>query len=69
MVLEELGQAYELVLVERGKNAQKSAEYLKINPNGRVPTLVDGSFTMFEAAAIVLHLRGVALNDAAVESV
>ena len=56
MVLEELGQAYELVLVERGKNAQKSAEYLKINPNGRIPTLVDGGFAMFEAAAIVLHL-------------
>ena len=56
MVLEELGQAYELVLVERGKNAQKSAEYLKINPNGRIPTLVDGGFALFEAAAIVLHL-------------
>ena len=56
MVLEELGQAYELVLVERGKNAQKSVEYLKINPNGRIPTLVDGGFALFEAAAIVLHL-------------
>ena len=56
MVLEELGQAYELVLVERGKNAQKSGEYLKINPNGRIPTLVDGGFALFEAAAIVLHL-------------
>jgi glutathione S-transferase len=56
MVLEEIGQAYELVLVERGKNAQKSREYLKINPNGRIPTLVDGGFALFEAAAIVLHL-------------
>jgi glutathione S-transferase len=56
MVLEEIGQAYELVLVERAKNAQKSAEYLKINPNGRIPTLVDGGFALFEAAAIVLHL-------------
>jgi glutathione S-transferase len=56
MVLEELGQDYELVLVERGTNAQKSAEYLKINPNGRIPTLVDDGFVLFEAAAIVLHL-------------
>ncbi|WP_198026613.1 glutathione S-transferase family protein [Bradyrhizobium sp. ARR65] len=37
-------------------NAQKSKDYLKINPNGRIPTLVDGDLVMFEAAAIVLHL-------------
>ena len=56
MLLEELGAQYELVLVDRASNAQKSAEYLKINPNGRIPTLVDGDPAMFEAAAIVLHL-------------
>ncbi len=56
MVLEELGQKYELVLVDRAENAQKSTDYLKINPNGRIPTLVDGDLVMFEAAAIVLHL-------------
>ena len=44
------------MLVERANNAQKSAEYLKINPNGRIPTLVDGGLALFEAAAIVLHL-------------
>jgi glutathione S-transferase len=55
-VLEELSQKYELVLVDRTKNAQKSKEYLKINPNGRIPTLVDGDLVMSEAAAIVLHL-------------
>jgi glutathione S-transferase len=53
MVLEEIGQVYELVLIERAKNAQKSSEYLKINPNGRIPTLVDGGLALFEAAAIV----------------
>jgi glutathione S-transferase len=42
--------------VDRSKNAQKSKEYLKINPNGRIPALVDGELTLFEAAAIVLHL-------------
>ncbi len=56
MVLEELGQAYELVLVDRAADAQKSKAYLKINPNGRIPTLVDGELVLFEAAAIVLHL-------------
>jgi glutathione S-transferase len=56
MVLEELGQKYELVLVDRAENAQKSKDYLKINPNGRIPTLVDGDLVIFEAAAIVLHL-------------
>lgn len=56
MLLEELGVEYELRLVDRAKNAQKSAEYLKINPNGRIPTLVDGDLLVSEAAAIVLHL-------------
>src|ERR1700752_3353386 len=56
MVLEELGQDYELELVDRAGNAQKSQDYLKINPNGRIPTLVDGDLVLFESAAIVLHL-------------
>lgn len=56
MVLEELGQTYELVLVDRAKNAQKSKAYLTINPNGRIPTLVDRDLVLSEAAAIVLHL-------------
>jgi glutathione S-transferase len=56
MVLEELGLKYDLVLVDRTSNAQKSPEYLKINPNGRIPTLVDRSLVLFESAAIVLHL-------------
>jgi glutathione S-transferase len=56
MVLEEIGIKYDLVLVDRARNAQKSREYLKINPNGRIPTLVDGDLVMSEAAAIVLHL-------------
>ena len=40
MLLEELGVKYELLLVDRTKDAQKS---IKINPNGRIPTLVDKS--------------------------
>jgi glutathione S-transferase len=56
MVLEEAGVTYDLVLVDRTINAQKSKEYLKINPNGRIPALVDRDLVLFEAAAIVLHL-------------
>jgi glutathione S-transferase len=56
MVLEEAGQKYELVLVDRAQNSQRSKEYLKINPNGRIPTLVDDGLVLFEAAAIVLYL-------------
>ena len=56
MVLEEIGIKYDLVLVDRAKNAQKSRDYLKINPNGRIPTLVDEKLVVSEAAAIVLHL-------------
>jgi glutathione S-transferase len=56
MLFEEMGVDYELKLVDRAKNQQKSAEYLKINPNGRIPTLVDDGLVVFETAAIVLHL-------------
>ena len=56
MLLEELGVKYELLLVDRTKDAQKSREYLKLNPNGRIPTLVDNGLVLSEAAAIVLHL-------------
>ncbi len=56
MLLEEMGVEYTLRLVDRSTNAQKSEEYLKLNPNGRIPTLVDKDLVLFEAAAIVLHL-------------
>jgi glutathione S-transferase len=56
MLLGELGAKYELLLVDRTKDAQKSEEYLRLNPDGRIPTLVDNSLVLFESAAIVLHL-------------
>lgn len=56
LVLEELGLPYELVLVDRTRNAHKSPDYLKLNPNGLIPTLVDGELVLYETAAICLHL-------------
>jgi glutathione S-transferase len=56
MLLEELGVPFELKLVDRANNAHKSAEYLKLNPNGLIPVLIDGDLVLYESAAIVLHL-------------
>jgi glutathione S-transferase len=56
MVLRELGAPFELRLVDRTQDAQKSVDYLRLNPNGHIPVLVDGELVLFETAAIVLHL-------------
>ena len=47
---------YQLILVDRQANGQKSAEYLKLNPAGRIPTLMDGGQAIFESPAICIHL-------------
>jgi glutathione S-transferase len=49
--LEELGVPYELVAAET-----KSADYKAINPNGKIPALVDGDLVLFESMAINLYL-------------
>jgi glutathione S-transferase len=56
MVLEEIGAPYELALVDRSANEHKSARYLKLNPSGLIPVLIDGDLVLTEAAAICLHL-------------
>ena len=56
MLLEEIGCPYELVLVDRDNNAHKSADYLKLNPTGLIPVLVDGEQPIHQTAAICLHL-------------
>jgi glutathione S-transferase len=56
IVLHELGVPFELVLVDRTRDAQRSPEYLRLNPNGTIPVLVDGELVMHETAAILLHL-------------
>jgi glutathione S-transferase len=55
-VLNELRVDYQLSLVDRKACGQKSAEYLALNPAGRIPTLVDNGVAIFESAAICLHL-------------
>lgn len=56
MMLREIGAAFELRLVDRSENAQKSPDYLKLNPSGRIPVLIDGDLVLYETAAIALHL-------------
>jgi glutathione S-transferase len=56
IVLEEIGQPFELTLVDRTRDAHKSADYLRLNPNGLIPVLVDGDMVLYETAAICLHL-------------
>ncbi len=55
-VLEELGVEYQLCLVDRKSNAQKSSAYTRLNPTGKIPTLVKQPLVMFESAAICLYL-------------
>ncbi|MDR9827508.1 glutathione S-transferase [Vibrio sp. FNV 38] len=47
---------YELLLVDKKSNSQKSADYLKLNPAGRIPTLVVDGQPIFESPAICMHL-------------
>ena len=55
-MLEELKVDFELITVDRQSNAQKSPEYLALNPAGRIPTLIDDGFAIFESPAICVYL-------------
>jgi glutathione S-transferase len=54
--LEELGVPYEKVRVHLDKGEQKDAAFLAVNPNGKVPALVDGDAKIFESLAMFLWL-------------
>ncbi|MBX3644109.1 MAG: glutathione S-transferase family protein [Rubrivivax sp.] len=56
VLLHEIGAPFELVLVDRTRDAHKSAAYLQLNPNGLIPVLQDGPLVLYETAAICLHL-------------
>lgn len=56
MMLRELGVPFVLKLVDREAGEQAGADYLKLNPNGRIPVLVEDGKAIYETAAIALHL-------------
>jgi GST-like protein len=59
IVLEELGLPYTVHALSFDKKEQKSADFLKINPNGRIPAIIDranGDFAVFESGAILIYL-------------
>jgi len=55
-MLEEMGKPYQLVEKTTRADDLQSAEYLRLNPNARIPTLVDGDLVLWESMAINLYL-------------
>ena len=59
VALEELGLPYEVHVLDLGSGAQKQPWFTAINPNGRIPAIVDreaGDFAVFESGAILVYL-------------
>ena len=56
IALEEMGLPYEVQVIDFATLEQKADWYVKLNPNGRIPTLIDDGFVMFESGAILIYL-------------
>ncbi|MCC6598470.1 MAG: glutathione S-transferase family protein [Alphaproteobacteria bacterium] len=56
VLLNELGEDVKIHMLERGEKGQKSPEYLKINPHGNVPFLIEDGKGMSEGGAIITYL-------------
>ncbi len=56
LLLEELGAPYELIAVDTFKGEQHQSAFRAINPNAKVPAIVDEGVTVFDSHAILLHL-------------
>lgn len=48
---------FELVEIDMGAKQHKSPEYLALNPYGRVPTIDDDGFVLYESSAILMYLE------------
>jgi glutathione S-transferase len=55
-MLEEMGKPYQLIEKSTRADDLQSAEYLRLNPNARIPTLVDANLALWESMAINLYL-------------
>jgi glutathione S-transferase len=55
-IAKELGLDYEHIPIEIGQAGAQQADYLAINPNGRLPAIDDGGFVLWESLAITLYL-------------
>jgi GST-like protein len=56
LCLEEMGLPYELVPIDTRKGEQHTPEFLAINPNAKLPAIIDGDATVFDSNAILLYL-------------
>lgn len=56
VLLHELGKPFEAIPIDIFKGEQHAADFLTINPNGKVPALVDGDVVVFDSHAILLYL-------------
>lgn len=56
MALEELGLAYDVVPVDLATGEQRRADFLALNPNGKIPVLRDGDLVIAESGPILQHL-------------
>jgi GSH-dependent disulfide-bond oxidoreductase len=56
LLLEELGLGYESIPVDTRKGEQFAPDYLMLNPNGKVPAIVDDGTVVFDSNAILLYL-------------
>ena len=56
LFLEEAGLPYEPIAVDTRKGDQHKPEFLSINPNAKVPAIVDGEAVVFDSSAILLYL-------------
>ena len=55
-MLEEMGKPYQLIEKSTRADDLQDSEYLRLNPNARIPTLVDGDLVLWESMAINLYL-------------